>query len=87
MVGFNLFRQDARTKQFVQVNEDLIFAFPDDLQSGTHRYVDEWAQPGKTYTYRLVAVDLTGAEATYGPFEVKSPLWPSVVKGGRVAPE
>ncbi len=71
-VGFNVLREDARTGEFVPVNEDLLVALLGSGEGGTYRLVDDAAVPGKTYTYKIVEVGLEGSETAHGPFTVRA---------------
>lgn len=70
-VGFHLFRQDPGSGEFLQVNQKLLPGLLHEPQGGTYRYVDEGAQSGGQYTYKLIEVERNGAEREHGPFTVE----------------
>ncbi len=69
-VGFNLLRQDAKSGQWVRVNDALLPALMDAPQGGAYRYPDRNVSVGQTYTYQLEEVEVTGETRTHGPYTV-----------------
>jgi hypothetical protein len=69
-VGFYLYRKDKATREYVQLNDDLLPAVLHAQQGGTYRYVDETAFSGETYKYKIVEVEASGKRRKYGPFVV-----------------
>jgi hypothetical protein len=69
-VGFMLYRQDNESGDFHKVNEGLLSGLLNFPQGGKYQYLDREASPGETYTYRLVEIDHSGTQHSYGPFTV-----------------
>jgi hypothetical protein len=69
-VGFYLLRLDEETGKYLKLNNKLLPGLLHSPQGGVYRYVDEGAESGGTYTYRLVEVEVRGKKRTYGPFTV-----------------
>jgi hypothetical protein len=69
-VGFNLWRQDRETKEYVLVNPSLLPALPASPQGGVYRFADGGAFSGEPVVYRLEEIDTQGRSMTYGPFTV-----------------
>jgi hypothetical protein len=69
-VGFYLLRLDEETGKYLKVNNKLLPGLLHSPQGGVYRYVDEGAESGGTYTYKLVEVEVKGKRRTYGPFTV-----------------
>ncbi len=67
-VGFFLQRLDPETGDFAAVNERIVPGLLVEPQGGTYRLLDPGAEPGGTYTYRLVEVEAAGMRHLYGPF-------------------
>ncbi len=70
-VGFHLYRQGAEGA-WLKVNADLIPAqggLAGGAAGAAYSFVDMTAVPGTMYVYKLVEIEDTGAENTYGPFE------------------
>jgi len=68
--GFYLWRLDEATGRYAPVNRELVPAFFG-ASGDTYCYVDEAAEPGGTYTYKLVEIEFGGSQNEYGPFTVK----------------
>ena len=66
--GFTLWRHDAESGSYVQVNRDLLAALPAP-QGATYRLVDEGAAAGEN-TYMVYEAEVRGGEKVYGPFSV-----------------
>ncbi len=69
-LGFNLLRLDSVTGKYEQVNSDLLPAMHRPHRGGKYTFKDTGASPGKTYTYKLIEVEIFGRQLTYGPFTV-----------------
>jgi hypothetical protein len=69
-VGFYLLRLDEATGKYLKLNNKLLPGLLHSPQGGVYRYVDEGAEPGGTYTYKLVEVEFKGKRRSYGPFTV-----------------
>ncbi|HEX9731032.1 MAG TPA: C25 family cysteine peptidase, partial [Thermoanaerobaculia bacterium] len=68
-VGFYLVRTDAAGRQERLPRQRLLPSLLHAPQGGTYRFVDAGARPDALYGYRLVEVDVRGAERRFGPFE------------------
>lgn len=66
--GFKLLRFDSRTRSFGLVSERGVPALAHVEGGGTYRMVDPGAQPGQTYTYRLVEIETTGKSRLCGTY-------------------
>lgn len=63
--GFNVYRAELSTEQFVQVNKDLIPAEGDEVLGATYRYEDHAVSPAKRYSYRIEEVEWDGTLQLY----------------------
>jgi len=84
-LGFHVFRHDAATNSWVQLNEQLLVA-AQHVPGGYYRLEDRTAHPGGELVYRLVEVDDRGGSRTHGPFRVRAetPTEPArAIRGGR----
>ncbi len=75
-VGFALFRQDNRTREFELVNPNFLPALPNSPQGGIYRLADPGAFPGEPTVYQLAEIDARGRSLTYGPFSITFGAWP-----------
>lgn len=66
-LGFHVMRREARTGEYVRVNDAIVPALLN-AQGGTYRFVDETAERGKRYSYKVVEVTMEGNRQEYGPF-------------------
>ena len=72
--GFHLYRSLSRSVPGSRLNETMIPAqAPGQGQGAVYEYLDMTAEPGVTYYYTLVDVDLSGAETPHGPLQAT--LW------------
>jgi hypothetical protein len=69
-LGFNLFRLDPATGEYIQVNSGLLPGMLSPHRSGIYTFIDRGALSGNTYTYKLIEVELNGRQLSYGPFTV-----------------
>jgi subtilisin family serine protease len=69
-VGFNLWRRDRETKEYVPVNSSLLPALTNSPQGGIYSFSDPGAFPGEPVIYRLEEIDALGRTISYGPFTV-----------------
>ena len=69
-LGFYLYRKDAGTGEYRQINNTLLPGLLISRLGGTYRYVDESADPDGTHVYKLVEVESGGKKRTYGPYTV-----------------
>lgn len=70
--GYNLYRSDQPTGEYVLINPQLIPASTDPWAGGEYSFVDTTAQPGITYYYLLEDVETDGQTNRHGPIEVKA---------------
>ncbi len=69
-LGFNLLRLDPVTGEYKQINSGLLPAILRPHRGGRYTIKDTGASPGRSYTYKLVEVEIFGREVSYGPFTV-----------------
>ncbi|MDP6525327.1 MAG: SdrD B-like domain-containing protein, partial [Kiritimatiellia bacterium] len=69
-LGFFLERLDESSGKYVRVNADLIPAAIFSTGTVDYETVDADAATTGSLTYRLVEIETTGAQNTYGPYEV-----------------
>ncbi|MDX1431229.1 MAG: C25 family cysteine peptidase [Gammaproteobacteria bacterium] len=69
-VGFHLERFRERTASYRRVNRKLLPGLLHSRNGGIYRYVDDAVAVGELVTYRLVELEATGNEITYGPYTV-----------------
>jgi len=67
-LGFHVLRRDDETREFHRVNQQMIPALQT-ANGGTYRFVDDGAERGRRYTYKIVEVTLQGNHEEYGPFQ------------------
>ncbi len=63
--GFNVYRAEADSAHFEQVNAALIPAQGDEIAGADYRFVDETATVGCKYTYRIEEVEWDGTVNAY----------------------
>ena len=68
--GFFLERLDEESGEYVRVNAELIPAALFSRSSETYQAVDADASTTGSLTYRLVEIETTGKQNTYGPYEI-----------------
>ncbi|MFI5294154.1 MAG: C25 family cysteine peptidase [Thermodesulfovibrionales bacterium] len=69
-LGFNLLRLDPLTGEYKQVNSGLLPSMLKPHRGGKYTFKDTGSLPGKTYTYKLIEIEVDGNERSYGPFAV-----------------
>jgi len=69
--GFNLYRLDAETGNYVKLNDRLLPALIGHPAGGVYRFLDESAAGAGEYVYRLEEIESRGRRCTYGPFRVE----------------
>jgi hypothetical protein len=72
-LGFYLFRKNPRSKQFTQVNRNIVPALLDSPQGGDYRLEDPRAK-GSKITYSLLEIESAGnatQKVWHGPYEVE----------------
>ncbi len=67
--GFNIFRSQNESSDYVKINENLIPAQGDAMTGASYTYLDAPEQAGN-YFYKLQSVSLTGDTSFYGPVSV-----------------
>jgi protocatechuate 3,4-dioxygenase beta subunit len=69
-IGFNLYRSTSPDGEWLQLNDELIPSqSPGGFGGASYEFIDPDVQPGVTYFYRLVFIDISG-ETPYGPVSV-----------------
>ena len=69
--GFHLFRLDLAANGWTRLDEKLLPGLIVHPEGGTYRFVDSSAPGDDGLVYRLVEVDVRGAEREYGPYSVR----------------
>ena len=64
--GFNIFRSQAESGEYLKINETLLPSQGNDTSGADYSYLDNPAQTG-SYYYKLQSVSLTGDTSFYGP--------------------
>jgi hypothetical protein len=72
-LGFNVERSDSRAGAYERLNDVLIPGAGMTSEPRTYSYVDESAEPGHTYWYRLEDVSASGERTLHGPVQVMVP--------------
>jgi hypothetical protein len=70
MSGFNIWRSEAENGDYSQSNGSTISAKGFPFQGATYEFIDTNVQNGKTYFYKLEAIDMGGNVSFYGPVSV-----------------
>ncbi len=83
--GFYLYRLDTGTREFRQINSQILPGLLHAPQGGVYRYVDEGADTQGTLTYELVEVEAIGQRHKYGPFTIDLEEKPNARKQARRA--
>ena len=65
--GFNLYRTETANVSYTKINNSLIPAQGSSTQGASYNFTDTSVQNGKTYNYKLAAIDLNGATTIHGP--------------------
>ena len=68
--GFNIYRADIVSEQFMQVNEVMIPAEGDEMLGATYRYEDHNVKPTQRYLYRIEEVEWDGSTQLYPETEM-----------------
>ncbi len=67
-LGFNLYRRQAGTTDYAQLNGSLIPSpAPGQAQGASYTFVDAGVTAGQTYEYLLEDVDMDGTRTSHGP--------------------
>ena len=67
--GFHVYRSHRIDGQYQRLTENLVRG------RSSYSYVDRAVRPGKTYFYKIGAVEHSGHEDLFGPVEVRTPVW------------
>ena len=70
-VGFHLFRLDLAANAWTRLDDRLLPGLVVHPEGGTYRFLDSTASADDGLVYRLVEVDVHGAEREYGPYSVR----------------
>ncbi|MFQ6094075.1 MAG: FlgD immunoglobulin-like domain containing protein, partial [bacterium] len=70
IAGFNLYRSEVEDGEYVRINEDLIPAQGSEVAGATYSYTDADVEMGKTYYYKLEAIDVAENSTWHGPISV-----------------
>jgi hypothetical protein len=71
--GFHVYRSEIRAGAYGRLTSDL-------LRGGyEHAFEDVTVRGGRTYFYKVGAVELSGLEVLYGPVSVLTPPWPPTI--------
>lgn len=70
-LGFYLERFNDKTGNYEPLNDQMLPALIQSAQGGIYRFVDDSAEPGRQYSYRLVEQEADGEQTVHGPFEVR----------------
>ena len=68
--GFHVYRGLTEQGDYAQINKEIIRGAGNSVQVQNYSYEDLNAQPGNTYYYKLVDVNLNGNKAFHGPISV-----------------
>ncbi|MDF1512954.1 MAG: hypothetical protein P1S60_03995 [Anaerolineae bacterium] len=63
--GFNVYRAEIETQQFIQVNDELIPAEGDETLGAAYKYEDFAVSPMHRYRYRIEEVEWDGGRQLY----------------------
>jgi len=71
-LGFNIYRKEVGVEGWVKLNEELIptVVYPGAPFGGEYSFIDAAVEPGKTYSYSLMDLDLDSTASFHGPVEV-----------------
>lgn len=66
-LGFFIYRSESFNGDYVQINEHLISGAGDSESKNSYSYVDNTAEKGRTYFYKLADIDFKGQISMHGP--------------------
>jgi hypothetical protein len=70
ILGFDIYRSNAASEQYLVLNKELVPSVSSSAPPGAaYTLWDRNVEPGRTYWYKLQAVDARGQDALYGPVE------------------
>ena len=72
-IGFYVDRQDAESRIWSRINNDMLPGLIAAPMGGEYMLVDPVAQSGNTYEYRLIEQEALGTTRTYGPHSLEMP--------------
>jgi len=73
ILGFELFRRESTDGEFVQINDETIWAEkPGSPHSGSYAYQDQTARLDQQYWYELEVISLGGGRERYGLAELQA---------------
>ena len=73
-VGFNLYRAESESGEFLKINAVLIPANGSSTQGAAYEFTDTNVQNRKTYYYKMEDMDLNGNASIHGPVSA-TPRW------------
>jgi hypothetical protein len=65
--GFNLYRAEAESGEYIKINAALIPAQGSATRGAAYEFIDNDVKNRKTYWYKLEDVDLQGVSTLHGP--------------------
>ncbi len=71
-LGFHIYRSETENGQYTRINSDLIPGAGTSQTAHSYQYIDQTAQVGKTYYYKLADVNYNGHMNMNGPIKVQS---------------
>ena len=63
--GYNIYRSETATGEYVRVNDTMILSAQDAFAGSEYTYTDETVEAGLVYYYRLEEVELDGSTNIY----------------------
>ena len=74
ILGFNLYQADSLDGPWTLLNDQPIpSVVPGAVEGAVYSYLDSSVEPGRTYYYRLDAIDFNGVPESFGPVAVLVP--------------
>ncbi|MCJ7812232.1 Ig-like domain-containing protein, partial [bacterium] len=68
--GFDVYRSYLEKGDYTKINQNLVL----NQSEGTYRFIDQAAEAGHTYYYKLVSTDIQGNKKEFGPVMIAVPL-------------
>jgi hypothetical protein len=68
-LGFGIYRAESEKGEFSQISASLIPGAGTSSSVHNYRYIDNTAEPGQTYFYKLADVDYNGRMMLHGPIK------------------
>ena len=69
--GFNIYRSESESGQYVKVNEKLISPKGYAIRGAKYKFTDKNVQGGKTYWYKLEDIDSIKGSTQHGPVKAE----------------